>query len=623
MTLTPQPVNRTRRQAPWLALPLAAALAGGCADTGPVRPLRPPTPVGTVLIVIDTLRADHLGCYGSDLGLTPVLDGIAARGALFEAAVAPSSWTRSSVASLFTSRYPSSIGVLGREDAIAPAVLTLAEVMADEGFATLGITTNRNAASPFGFAQGFDRFEVPTVTGGYPGDFETHLAEGVTRKALAFLDERPRDRPFFLFLHYVDPHDPYLPHPDLMGHDEPPGRFDGSHRDLTALDATPPEEVTEADRERIRHLYAGEVRYCDLWIGELLRGLADRGLRDRVLLVVTSDHGEGLWDHGFRAHGTDLYEEQVHVPLIVDAPAEHDGDTARRIATPVSLLDVAPSILAIHGIAPPGDFRGTDLGPLSRGRAQQRRTESPYTELDLDGRDLEALRHGDDKLIRDRRPAAGGALELYDLVADAAELHDLARERPALLTRLERTLDGIGRRLGEEAAEAERVRMADLDEETLDSLRALGYVGAGGMGGRWRRASGELADVLDFGRADHPADQIIGGFHGLRNGHRWMAGEAAVILGRRRGQNRWQLDGWIDLALHGRDQLTLTTRADGGRPQVRTLTTGGLFTLEGPLPAGGGASVRLEIECDHVIAPAVRGGDQRSLCVIVRSIAVR
>jgi arylsulfatase A-like enzyme len=574
------------------------------------------------LILIDTLRADHLGCYGSDLGLTPVLDGIAARGTLFEYAVAPSSWTRSTVASLFASRYPSAIGVLGREDAIAPGVVTLAEVLRDAGVETLGISTNRNAGRAFGFDQGFDRFEVPTLTGSYPGDFEIHVAEGVTQRALTFLDDRSPHRPFFLFLHYVDPHDPYLPHPELLAGEEPPGRFDGSRRDLDRLDAMPPAEVTGADRARVRHLYAGEVRYCDLWIGELLRGLEERGLRDRVLLVVTSDHGEGLWDHGVRGHGRDLYEEQVHVPLILEAPADHDGDRPVRVSAPVSLLDVAPTILAAHGIAPPFEFRGVDLTPLARGERRARRLDYVYTELDLDRRNFEALRHGDQKLIRDRRPVAGGAVEHYDLAADPGELTDLAGEPSLRLSRLERALDGVVRDLERDATEAERVELADLDRETAESLRALGYLRGAGPRRERRQPVDGLAAAIDFGRPDHPEDQLAGGFYELENGRRWMSGRAGAVLGRSWGEERWQLSGWLDLGLHGRDRLTVTVRVDGGEVQRRTIESSGFFDLEGPLPPGDGSTVRLDFECDHEIVPSKPGGDQRSLCAIVQSIAL-
>ena len=610
----------------WPARPaawsLVLCLAVGC-DALPWLQERspPPTPAGVVLILIDTLRADHVGAYGSPLGLTPVLDDIAARGVVFDQAVAPSSWTRSTVASLFTSRYPSSIGVLGREDAIAPSLVTLAEILRSEGrFETLGVTTNANAGPAFGFAQGFDRFEVPALTRSYPGDYAIHVAEGVTRTALRLLDERAEDRPFLLFLHYVDPHDPYLPHPELIEAPEPPGRFDGSRRELAALDRAAPAEVTEMDRARIRHLYAGEVRYCDLWVGELIRGLEERGLRDRVLLIVTADHGEGLWDHGLRAHGRDLYEEQVRVPLIVDPPVGQWGDQPLRMTTPVSLLDIAPTILAAYGIPPPMDYRGADLTPLLRGERRPPRLRSVYAELDLDGRDLDALRLGDHKLIRDRRPAAAGRLELYDLGEDPGERSDLASQGSALLAPLAGALEGIAREVLAEAETVERVTVSEPDDETTAALRALGYLDAGARRGE---PAGILAPILDFGSADHPEDQLVSGFYEHERNRRWMAKKAAAVVGRNHGEDRWRLDGWIDLGLHDRGSLTVTVRVNGTEPQRRTIDRSGSVALEGPLPGGDGTIVRLDFECDHaLVPPAGRGEDLRSLCLVVQSIGV-
>jgi arylsulfatase A-like enzyme len=604
-------------------------LAPACARTG-IDPHRDataaPRPAGTVLILVDTLRADHLGAYGSPLGLTPHLDDLAEGTTLFERAIAPSSWTRSTVASLFTSRYPTSIGVLGREDAIAGEVVTLAEVLEAAGFETLAVSTNRNAGPVYGFDQGFDRFEVPDLTASYPGDFPIHVAEGVTRKALRFLDERDPGRPFFLFLHYVDPHDPYLPHPGLLDVPEPAGRFDGSRRDLSRLDALPAAEITEPDRARIRHLYAGEVRYCDLWIGALLRGLEERRLRDRVVVIVTSDHGEGLWDHGLRSHGRDLYEEQIRVPLIVDLPsAEADDRERRRVTEAVSLVDVAPTILAANGLAPEGAFRGADLMQLVRGRSRPRRHESVYSELALDGRDLEALRHRNQKLIRNRREVESRHTELYDLSVDPHERHDLAGVAQERRGELEAAIQALTAELCSEAVAAERVRESELDADTARSLAALGYLGGDAAP---REASpvraGELSPMLDFARGGYSEEQLVFGFHELENGRRWMAGRAEVVLARRHDASRWRLHGWIDLDLHGRESLTLRVVPGEGASQTRTLARSGFFTLEGPLPPSADETLRLRFDCDHELTPArVRAGtDRRRLCVIVRSVAV-
>jgi len=596
-------------------------LSVGCAGEGRRASPASAEPAGVVLILIDALRADHVGAHGSPLGLTPNLDAVAARGVVFENAVAPSSWTRSTMASLMTSRHPSSIGVLGRFDAIAPATITLPEILRSRGgFETLWIYTNGNSGPRFGFAQGFDRMETPDLYGGYPDGFMIYTAEGVTRKALRFIDERSAGRPFFLLLHYVDPHDPYLAHPGLLPTPEPPGRFDGSRSSLTMLDRTPSAELTEADYGRIKHLYAGEVGYCDFWIGELLRGLEERGLRDGVLLAITSDHGEELWDRGARAHGRSLYQEMIHVPLLLDFPSSFGG-LAPRVDQPVSLLDVAPTITAAFGIPQPKEFQGTDLRPLAAGASQSRRAEYVYSEMEIDGLSFEAVRHGDLKLIRDRtRPRGIESLELYDLDRDPGERINLVRRRPSEAARLEKALDGIHRELLAEAAPALRVELGGLDPDVIENLRALGYLGAGGAA----TPVGTVAEaIVDFSRSDHAEWQLVRGFYPAQQGRRWMAGVGSVLLGRNDGETAWRLDGWVDLQWHGGEALTITGRANAGEPWRTIIESSGFFTLEGDLPPGAASTVRLDFECDHEFIPAAQGGhDQRRLCAIVTSVRV-
>ncbi|MEM7482402.1 MAG: sulfatase [Acidobacteriota bacterium] len=600
----------------------------GCAPSAEMAPSAPVEKPfgeipGVVLILIDTLRADHLGGYGSRRELTPHLDRLAEEGIVFENAIAPSAWTRSSVAAMFTSRYPSSIGVLGREDAIAPEAVTLAEALRDRGgFQTIAVSTNKNAGRPFGFAQGFDRFEVPDLYAGYPGDYEIHTAEGVTLKALQMVDELRPGQPFFLFLHYVDPHDPYLPHPGLLAEPEPPGRFNGSRADLQRLDRLPASERTADDLARIRHLYAGEVKYCDHWFGRLREGMAARGLDDKVLWLVTSDHGEGLWDHGLRGHGYDLYEEMIHVPLILKAPTASGPPSRPRVTEPVSLIDVAPTVLRVVGLPPPADFRGADLLAVEN---RSRRQELVYSEVELDGLNYEALRQRSLKLIRNRsRVAKIDALELYDLEQDPSERTNLHRQRNRERSELTRLLGGLAKELQEDVIGSGRIGLDELDDETRKGLQALGYLGSDGrVEGRSRRPSAAGPDqplpVLDFTREDHPSDQVLEGYYAPERGCRWMAGRSSALLGRVT-ERQWRIKGWVDLAAHGRDELTLTLQFDGEGGEVRTVRESGWFRLEGGLPPWvlGRDRVRLDIECDNDFAPP--GGDRRSLCAVIESI---
>lgn len=433
-----------------------------------------------LFLLVDALRADHLGAYRPGCELTPNLDRLAEGAFLFENATATSSWTRSSVASMFTSRYPTALGILSRTDTLEPGLPTLASQLALlGGYRTVGISTNGNAGAAIGFAQGFHEFWVPEDRVRYPGDYGMVPAEVVTREALAWIEERTSRRRCFLFLHYTDPHDPYFAHPEL--HPEPGagGRWDGSRSALEEMDATPINELTEADRERIRQLYASEVRYVDEWIGRLLTGLFQLGITyEDVAIVMTADHGEGLWDHGQRAHGTDLYQEMIQVPLLIRLPGQ-EKEEARRIETPVSLIDLAPSLLALCGIDSPREFQGHDLSPLWRGEERGDALEYIYSEMTLGGVDLESMRHGRYKLIRNRDPAdrARPSLELYDLETDPAERRNLAGRGLPALERLQAALFKWRRALLADAPERTKQTLESFDEATLESLRGLGYIG--------------------------------------------------------------------------------------------------------------------------------------------------
>jgi arylsulfatase A-like enzyme len=429
-----------------------------------------------LFIIIDTLRSDHVGAYGSELALTPNLDALAKEAFVFETPIATSAWTRSSIASMFTSQFPSGLGVIGREDHIPENVRTVFEEFQRHGVATFGVTTNGNAGPSWGFGQGFDRFDYPDLMDAYPGDRATFPARGVTETALDWLRGRGSDAPFLMFLHYSDPHAPYLPHPGLLADPPAGGRFDGSFEQLRAMDRIARDGgLEEVDVARIRHLYAGEVKYCDLWIGKLIAGLKARGVWDDLMIVVTADHGEGLWDHGFRAHGKDLYEEMIRVPLIIRYPGTPGG----RVSPPVSLIDLGPTMLAAAGLPIPAEYEGRDLWPLI---AAQDAAASPlgiYSELNLDGIDLESVRLGPWKLIRDRgRPGDDGkAYEVFDLTRDPKEKSELKDGGGEHGRRLRRALDQWQAAVGRDASEQQgNPRLRDLSETDLESMRALGYL---------------------------------------------------------------------------------------------------------------------------------------------------
>jgi arylsulfatase len=615
----------------------------------PFAARRQPEPKGipsVILIVVDTLRADHVGAYGSKEEFTPNIDSLAARSHLFENAVATSSWTRPSIAGMLTSRFPTSLGLLDKTDSLHDRAVTVQEVLGNQlDFQTFAVITNGNISAQWGFDQGFDQFVWPNLRRSYPDDFPIHVAEGVTQRVLRLIDRREEGRPFFLFALYVDPHDPYLPHPELQTEEELPGRFDGSRRELHELDRLRGTS-TSADRERIKHLYAGEVRYADHWIGELLAGLNARGLQDEVMILLTADHGEGLWDHGLRGHGNDLYEESVHAPLVVHLPSMTERD-ATRISEPVSLADLAPTILATVGAQKPTAFQGSDLSPLMAAESRSPALDYVYAEMDHRGRNFESIRNGSWKLIRRRSEGeAPGrpAVQLFDLASDPEESRNLASHAQARSRRrLADALQQWSLAVLADAASRRLVALSELDDSTLESLRGLGYLGNAEV----ERAVRDRASAARPARGIAPAGlpeptdsridlstpptmhrQVLGGLVRSSNESVFAGNRSAFVLKRQRGHEQWAVDVGIEPE-DGPLPVTLEIVAEGGETTVVEIHSPGLYQLEGPLPNSAEPSrVVLELDCRRpgggpAGAGTHGGSDLTEACIRVNRIFLR
>lgn len=441
-----------------------------------------------LVILIDALRADHVGLFGSKLGLTPFMDSLGKSAAVFESATAPATWTRASVASLFTSCFPGSIQVQDRNDALPADLLTLAEVLNTYGgYRCIAISSNGNAGPMMAFDQGFDTFEIPKEKRGYPKEKGLVPAEIVNKYALKYISKwirRGKKYPLFIFLHYVEPHAPYMKHPGLLKKPEPKGRFDGSRGDLSKMNQTPIEELTDEDMARIKYLYAGEVRYVDNRIGELFARIMkyDPELLDKTLIVITADHGEGLWNHGWRPHGHLPYEDQIHIPLLIRLPGMGQGD-GMRISQPVSLIDVAPTLISVCRIPKPRQFQGFDLSPLIAGERRGEEMDYIYSEVKLEDLDYESIRFGDFKVIRNRSGHAHDhkAYQMYDLSSDPTEQENLVKggKMPDWGARLINALQAWSEAVKEGAVASSPIDYDKLDQETLDQLRTLGYVDIG------------------------------------------------------------------------------------------------------------------------------------------------
>ncbi len=408
-------------------LPLLLVLAGtGCAPSRP-RP-------GFVLILIDTLRADHLGSYGYARPTSPALDSLASRGVLFEQAIAAAPWTLPSSMALMTGRLPSSHRVENDGMRLPAAIPTLAEVLRGSGYATAAVVSHIYVSGLFGFDRGFDHFEDFGLTRDYR--FEAGLeprAEKVTDRALAQA-RALKGRPFFLFVHYFDPHWDYDPPPPFDTRFTRPysGSITGSYQSFSRY-AGPGAALSAADVQHLEDLYDGEIAYTDSQVGRLLEGLRAFGFPPDTLVVITSDHGEEFKEHGSLGHGRNLYDEVVRVPLIL---ARLDGKgSARRVAEQVSTLDLFPTLCELASAPPPAGLQGASLGRwLSGGTGPSREAVSETIRFDAYRK---SLRRPPEKIIV--RLEDNGR-EYYDLASDPGETDNLWSRREGKAVALEQDL---------------------------------------------------------------------------------------------------------------------------------------------------------------------------------------
>lgn len=339
-----------------LAIVCLSALAPACDQTATAREAKPPS---VVLICMDTVRADHLGCYGYEVNpTTPVLDELASRSFLFEDVTATACWTKPSVPSYLTGTYPAQHGVYEGSarglagtvtDILPEAATTLAEVFRERGFQTAAFVHNAQLRRGNGFEQGFDVYEDGA------GD-----ARDIRWRALDWLDAQDGDRPFFLYLHILDAHWPY-PVPEeyatLFATGEEVARFRASDsRELRDAINDGDASFEAEDRRALEALYDGSLRYVDTEIGTFLRGLEVRGLDENTIVSVVSDHGEEFGEHERIGHGHGLFQNLLRVPWILHVP----GRAAARIDEPVSLVDLHPTLVAVAGIGRMGETEGVN-----------------------------------------------------------------------------------------------------------------------------------------------------------------------------------------------------------------------------------------------------------------------
>jgi len=464
------PRNPSRRRFLRYGLYGAAGLAaGGAAWAVLDRTLGDRRPPNILLVVIDTLRADHLGCYGSTRrGVSPHIDALARESWLFRRALSQAPWTLPSVASLLTSQFPSVLGIREQISPIDPRFALLPALLRQAGYTSQAIVSVDMLTGRLGFARDFDGYDEDNYFGR-----EGETSPQVFRKAAAYV-RREHDRPFFLLVHTFDPHYNYILH---RPYDYDPG-YAGhltSNYPIEKLWAEL-DDLSEDDVRYLRALYDSEITFSDAHLGYLLQELERAGKYDDTLIVVTADHGEEFRERGWIGHSISVHRELIHVPLIVRVP----GGRPRVIEETVGLIDLAPTLLRQAGLKVPAGMEGQplDLRPGARVEPRPVFSETHHQQLHRPGPkepiSFVSVVYGNRKLIQD---GISGDRQAYDLVADPDERHDVyqedGRQDRALAELLVRWLDHVEQKStrgpGEDATKL-------LDPQQLERLRSLGYL---------------------------------------------------------------------------------------------------------------------------------------------------
>jgi arylsulfatase A-like enzyme len=422
-----------------------------------------------VLVILDAGRAQEFGCYGYSRPTTPEIDRMAAEGVVFEHVYTPGVYTLAAMSSLWTSQYPdrhhSEVSFSAR---LPKDRLTLAEVLSGQGVHTAAFVANAVAGKGFGFDRGFSEFNEIFRTLGSRGD--------VFRKALPPFLAANRDRRFFAYLHFREPHFPYDPPPPFdtkFGPDRPipkAARGDAAFFVDVNQGRRP---FSEAEREHLVRLYDGNLAFADQEIGALRRAMEVEGLWDKTVFIVSADHGEELYERGWIGHNVHVYEPSVHVPLIVHFP-KAAGLAGRRVAALADLLDVAPTIADVFGARGKGGsdraFQGRSLLPVIEGAPGKPAVLS----RSVWDRPRYALRDERYKFFYDTRT---GEEHLYDLDADPGETRDIGPSEPLLEAYYRQALHAWTLQLARRGPSGGE--QAQLSREQCENLKALGYLQTG------------------------------------------------------------------------------------------------------------------------------------------------
>ena len=600
-------------------MPVGALLLLGTA--GLLALLWPQRPaLNVVVVVVDTLRQDHLATYGYARDTAPFLDSLARQGVTLDG-ISPSSWTKPAAASILTGLHPVTHQAIDRQDRLPEPAVTLAEILRREGYRTFAASANGWVSPAFGFEQGFDEFLL--------NEQMNIRARELNRELLPRLLQL--QEPFFLYVHYIDPHVPYAPATDWRGDSMPAALapvLPGDLADTDALGRSP------QFRQRAIDLYDGEIRGADGGVAELVGALRERGLADRTLLVVTSDHGEEFEEHGRMSHGQTLYDEVLRVPLIFHGPGLYPG---ARLGV-ASLADIVPTVVDLVGL-PPGRSRPrADGSSLAAALISGRLGQSPSGFLGhLDFVDGVSLSYtaGEHKMVLAKRPYAK---QIFHLATDRGERRNLIGTEVG-----DRLLTELGAAAAERFNEYSRNPLprlaATLQARLAADLAALGYLAVGApVRPRSIPRRITVPDARPNGRlgweptvdasacielVDPGADRLLlEGWHYPEQGGRWTAPFASSLLGLPTTAAE------VHLELRGINHRPAPARLAAmveGRPVLDQEIEVGPFQVKGRFSGVGLESpVLLVLETSTGYVPAQHGAaDLRTLGLFFTSLCLR
>lgn len=408
-----------------------------------------------ILITIDALRPDHLGCYGYPVNTSPRINKIAKEGTVFKNNFAQSSWTAASMVSMFTSTLPPTHGIFHGQviedkvyyqEVLSDDFTTLPEILKSAGYTTAGFSTNSHLTKKQGFDQGFDYFNDTCLW---------ESADCVNNEAIKWIKDNSSEK-FFLWIHYIDPHAEFTERNNDWYN--PPGKYGMMYR---------PKNLN-APKEKHISGYDGKIRYTDDSVSQLIDSLKDNGAYDNSIIIITADHGEGFQEHGQWFHSETLYNEEIHIPLIIRLP--HGRGLLTEVDANVRSIDIYPTITDYLNIKPLPQLQGKSLIPFIQGKDSSDLPVYSETRKKLN-QDLRAIIKDGYKLIKNFET---GTNELYNLKDDPLEKNNIADKKQVISESLLNKILSIETLALKTSLKAGRVEEKDMKE--IEKLKSLGYL---------------------------------------------------------------------------------------------------------------------------------------------------